>query len=164
MYTALLSAGLATSSSLLWAQPANNTCATATVLTVNEPAACPGNTISGTTVDATATGAAVSCDAGSVQDVWYSFSTTGFQSPFTLAIAAGDIGHWAVEVFAADCSGALVGCTPGSPASVALPGLAANTTYLLRVYTNTDLGAAGAFSLCLSAAPATTPATCCPTT
>ncbi|MBX2978397.1 MAG: hypothetical protein KF905_03805 [Flavobacteriales bacterium] len=153
LYTALLSAGLATSSTLLWAQPANNTCATATALAVNEPAACPGNAISGTTVDATATGAAVSCDAGSVQDVWYSFSTTGFQSPFTLAIAAGDIGHWAVEVFATDCSGALVSCTPGSPASIALPGLAANTTYLVRVFTNTDLGAAGAFSLCLSAAP-----------
>lgn len=66
-------------------------------------------------------------------------------------ITAGTAGHWGAQLYLGGCNGVLVGCYGSSPASTVLPNLVVDQNYTLRVFTNTDLGVAGSFSICLSA-------------
>jgi subtilisin-like proprotein convertase family protein len=131
--------------------PVNDLCSNATVLTVNLPAQCPAQAVVGRTTDAGTESAAPSCAAGGpIRDVWYSFTTAFNASPLNINIAGGTIGHYGVELYTA-CGGTLISCTPNSPSVVAFNGAGAFTTYYVRVFTNTALGAAGTFSICVSA-------------
>lgn len=132
--------------------PANDACADASVLALVDIGNCATGAIQGTTAEATAEGATPTCDGvGAVQDVWYTFNTAGFEGQFTVDITAGTIEHWGIQLFLGGCNGVLVGCFGGAPASTILPGLVANGLYTIRLFTNTDLGTAGDFSICISA-------------
>ncbi|MBK6830521.1 MAG: hypothetical protein IPG92_07170 [Flavobacteriales bacterium] len=131
--------------------PANDLCANATTLTVNLPAQCPAQSTAGRTIDAGIESALPGCNGiGTIQDVWYVFNTGYSQSPINIAIAAGSIGHYGVEIYAA-CGGTAISCTPNSPALVSAGGLSSFTDYRIRVFTNTSLGAAGTFTICVYA-------------
>ena len=134
--------------------PANELCGQATQLFVKTPAQCPGEATNGTTFDANNEIAAPTCNGtgGTIRDVWYRFNSGFNQSPIQIAIAAGTIGHWGLELYSA-CGGTPISCTTGSPAAVNLSGATAFTDYWVRVLTNTSLGAMGTFSICVSATP-----------
>ncbi len=133
--------------------PTNDLCSNATVLTVNAPAQCPSQATAGTTFDAGTEIAAPGCDgSGTISDVWYTFNSGFNTSPIQIAINAGTAGHHGVEVYTA-CGGTLVGCVPNSPAVVNLSNATAYTDYRVRIFTNSALGAAGSFNICVSATP-----------
>ncbi len=134
--------------------PANDLCAFAAPLTVNTPGACMGAAVTGTTFDAGVEIGAPSCaDPGTIRDVWYSFNSGYNSSPLAINITPGTIDHYGVQVFSGSCGGTPILCADGSPATVNVPGLSIFTNYWIRVFTNTNLGAAGTFNICLSASP-----------
>ena len=142
--------------------PANDLCGGAQVLTVNAPGACMGAAVAGTTFDAGAEIANPSCTpAGTVRDVWYQFNSGWNQSPLTIGITPGSIGHWGVQVFSGSCGGTSILCNNNSPTSLNVPNLGVFQNFWIRVYTNTAQGVPGSFSICLSATPR---ATSCGTT
>lgn len=151
-YAALSFLVLATALPLL-AQPVNNACADALPLAVNATGACPGAAVAASTANATNTGGVPACDAGTVQDIWYTFSTAGFANPFRLDIAGIGAAHWAAELYVGDCAGAVFACYPGAPAQMVFNNLAVDATYVLRLFSTTDIGAAGDLTLCLHADP-----------
>ena len=150
-YATLLAGAFTLYAGSLMAQPANDACATALPLTVNPSGSCPGAAITATTLDATNAGGAALCENGPLQDVWYTFTTTGFANPFQLDLAGIGAGHWAAELYIGSCGGQLFACYPESPTLIVFNDLEPGQTYFLRLFSNTDLGAAGAVSLCLSA-------------
>ena len=132
--------------------PGNDACTDATTLAPVATGGCAAGAMQGTTAAATSVTPAPSCDGtGAIQDVWYSFNTAGFTGNFIMDITAGTAGHWGAQLYLGGCSGVLVGCYGNSPASTVLPSLVADQNYTLRIFTNTDMGAAGSFSICLSA-------------
>jgi hypothetical protein len=134
--------------------PLNDLCTSAAVLDVAVTGGCSALTVQGTTTDATSEAPEPTCDGtGTVQDVWYTFNTTGFNSPFLLSITAGTMTHWGVEVFQGGCDGVLVGCFTASQPAISLPSLVDSTDYTIRIFTNLALGVAGDFSICVSATP-----------
>lgn len=148
-YTFILALGI--SGNVFGQAPENDLCTEATLLQLVGAAGCPAAAVQGTTADANGDGATPTCDGGAaIQDVWYRFNTTGFENPFSLQLEAGSATHYAVQVFSGDCDGAQLGCFGGSPAFISLPALQAGSDHLIRVFTNTDLGAPGTFSLCVS--------------
>ena len=133
--------------------PANDLCASATLLNVNTTGQCPAQATAGTTFDAGSEGAAPTCNGtGTIRDVWYRFNSGYNQSPIVISITPGTIGHYGVEV-RPSCGGAPLTCVPGSPATVNLANATAFTDYWVRVFTNSDLGAPGSFNICVSATP-----------
>ncbi|MDQ3100607.1 MAG: GEVED domain-containing protein, partial [Bacteroidota bacterium] len=139
--------------------PANDLCVNPISLSVNTPSGCPGGAISGTTQDADMTGALPTCaSTATVQDVWYSFNTGTSLSPMTLNLTPGTANNVGYQVFTA-CGtpyGGAGACTASVNGTANIAGLAQNTTYLLRVFTRTNLGVPGTFNACLSANNATT--------
>lgn len=132
--------------------PGNDACADATTLAPVAIGACATGAVQGTTTDATSVAPAPTCDGtGAIQDVWYRFNTAGFTGNFIMDITAGTAGHWGAQLYLGGCSGVLVGCYGNSPSSTVLPSLVADQNYTIRLFSNTALGAAGSFSICLSA-------------
>lgn len=151
-YTLLLS--LISLGALRAQAPANDLCANAQSLAIVDAVGCPGAAVQGTTVNAGTEITAPGCDGvGNIQDVWYTFNTTGFNNPFSLQLSPGTAAHYGVQVFVGGCNGVLVGCYAGSPSIISLPDLVTGTVYTVRVFTNTDLGVPGTFSLCLTGVP-----------
>lgn len=140
------------------APPANDECATATVLTPSGTTAC--NAVAGTTVGATqSTQAAPSCSAAGINDdVWYSFTATG--ATHSVAIT-GATNTTAVAAYTgADCStltqitGA---CASTSSGNIHMPltGLTVGTVYYLRVYTTVSTSTTTSnFNICITSPPA----------
>ncbi len=131
--------------------PANDACANAQLLTVNDPADCPANAVSGDNAFADDEGTAFSCFIGGpYNDVWYSFNSGAFTS-VSYSISNFTLASIAVEVFEANCAGTSVFCAVG------VAGLAANipttpgTDYVIRIASEAGLG--GSFDLCLNATP-----------
>lgn len=132
--------------------PNNDACIDAALLAPVATGTCGSGSVQGTTEAATSVAPAPTCDGtGVIQDVWYRFNTAGFTGNFILDITGGTAVHWAVQLFLGGCDGVLVGCYGNSPTSTVLPSLVADQNYTIRVFTNTDIGAAGSFSICLSA-------------
>ncbi|MBX2979024.1 MAG: T9SS type A sorting domain-containing protein [Flavobacteriales bacterium] len=127
---------------------ANDLCANAVPLAVNPFGSCMANSIEGTTQDAGNETLAPTCqgDVGPISDVWYSFNS-GYQQPITISVQGITAGHVGWQIFAA-CGEAQLYCAP-TP-SVDVVGFAPNTNYLLRVFTNSSLGAPGTFNVCLN--------------
>ncbi|MBX2979022.1 MAG: T9SS type A sorting domain-containing protein [Flavobacteriales bacterium] len=133
--------------------PANDLCSNAQMLTVNAPGACMGAAVSGTTFDANNETTNPVCGAGGTYaDVWYTFMSGWNQSPLTIGITAGTATNWGVQVLTA-CGGTSLACDANNPTSVSVDNLAVHTQYWIRVFTNTGLGNAGSFNICLSATP-----------
>ncbi|HET6245742.1 MAG TPA: PKD domain-containing protein, partial [Bacteroidia bacterium] len=134
----------------LYAQPANNICTTAQVVTPD------GTCVSGTTVDATdGWNNVVGCQTGNNNsvhpDVWYSFTATGSQATFT--VTAGTFtGNIELILVGGTCAGGLnlVGSQCGaSPMNTVFNGLQSGTTYFYTI-SNTPTGTTGTFQSCVT--------------
>lgn len=134
------------SGNLMVAQPSNDNCSGATVVTPN--GTCYGGTTTGANDSWTGT---VGCQSGNNHaDVWYTFTGTGTQLALdiTNGTQGGNIEFTLVSALAA-CSGlVLEGSACGaSPLTTTLTGLTAGTTYY---YTISSTGANGTFTTCVN--------------
>ena len=138
---------------------ANDLCANAQPLTVQTFGNCMANSVQGTTLDAGNESAIPTCQGagGPIGDVWYSFNS-GAQQPVTITVQAASAGHVGWQIFSA-CGGASLFCA--TTPSVNVTGFLPNTNYLIRVFTNSSLGAPGTFNICVnSPGPNIAHATC----
>jgi hypothetical protein len=129
--------------------PANNDCASAVSLTVNEPGACPTAGVAGDNGAATQDGDDPECDGTDTQfqDVWYTFNS-GPYSVVTISFTDVAMEDIIVEVLVGGCGGTTVFCDfeeESYQVSVD-PG----TDHVLRVASNNDFGDGGAFTICLT--------------
>lgn len=130
-----------------FAQPGNNDCTGATVVTPN------GSCVAGTTVaaDDDWTGQ-VGCQAGGGvhEDVWYSFVATGSVYDGTITTSGAWTGNAEFILVTGTCAGTftLVNSTCGaSPLAINVTGLTPGTTYFFTV-SPTSGGTPGPFSVC----------------
>jgi len=136
------------------ATPANDACANATSLTLQ----CPGSTTAttGTTIGSTTDAIPnPSCDAtGVIRDVWYSFNT-GNNTEINIYATLGTATWIGAEIYTA-CGTLATGLNSVcdfnilSPNPTNITGLAMNTTYRLRIFTNITYDTPGTFSLYLN--------------
>ncbi|MBK6542670.1 MAG: T9SS type A sorting domain-containing protein [Flavobacteriales bacterium] len=131
--------------------PANDDCTNVTALPVWTPAECPANATAGNNALATQDGGTPSCDSTGVGtellDVWYIFNS-GPYSTITVNFDEGTMTDWVVVV-SDGCSGAELACaiTPTAPIVLTVTTF---TSYTVRVYSNTDFGVGGDFTICLT--------------
>lgn len=138
--------------------PANDDCATATVLTASATTTC--STIAGSTLVATQSSqAAPSCSATGINDdVWYSFTAVNTAHYISLS---GATNTTAAAVYAGtDCSaltqitGACASTSSGS-VDLLVTGLSIGTIYYVRVYTTTATATTSSnFNICITSPPA----------
>ncbi len=134
----------------------NDDCANAAPVNVELVPDCPANAITGDNTGATDDGGLNTCDpTGTALDVWYTFnSLTNTTVTIDLApVGGGTMTDWAFVVWDA-CGGTEVFCAvlPGGPVDVTVvPGI----DYVVQVYSNSDFGAPGEFTLCISGAVST---------
>jgi Secretion system C-terminal sorting domain len=149
-----------TNTTLVWRvvppPPPNNNCSGATALTSGSPSA------SGTTNSATQSFAATTCNGftGTADDdVWYSFTTGGLPTSFTISVTpsgADPIVDAVVHLYSGSCpvSGAGIACadaTSGSSAEVITVSSASpNTTYYFRTYSYGTGATSGTFTAAVS--------------
>ena len=129
--------------------PANDLCADAILLMVNDTADCPTNAVMGDNTNATQDAGDPSCDMtmGQYLDVWYTFNS-GADTLCIVSFDAGTMGDHGLVILDA-CGGNELACAIAPVDSIAVS-TTPNTDYWLRVYSNTDRGAGGMFSLCVS--------------
>lgn len=131
--------------------PPNDDCAAAESLPINLPADCPGNAVEGDNGAATFAGTDPACLPGAnFVDVWYTFNSDVY-SDMLLQVVPGTATFVGIEVLEG-CSGAVVDCGY-LPQTVYPINVTPFTDHMVRVFTDLDQGAAGTFSLCLSAVP-----------
>lgn len=147
--------------------PANDTCATATTLTVNSGITCTTST-SGTTVNASQSISAISCGGftgNADDDVWYSFTATS--TSHTITVTPGTLNDAVVDLRSGTCNGTNIACgdlTTGSSAEVInATGLSIGTTYYVRVYSYGNATNQGTFDICVTT-PIPVVGPCQPTT
>jgi hypothetical protein len=140
--------------------PSNDACVNATLLTLQ----CPGSTAgtNGTTIGSITTDGLSnpSCDnIGTIRDVWYSF-TTGNNTEVNLNATLGTATWLGVEIYTS-CGTLATGLNTGgnvgvcdfnilSPNPTNITGLAMNTTYRLRIFTNVSYDTPGTFTIYLN--------------
>ena len=131
--------------------PANDACANAQVLTVNDPADCPANAVSGDNSFADDEGTAFSCFVGGpYNDVWYSFNSGAFTS-VSYSVTNFTLLSIVVEVYEANCGGTSVFCGLGVAGLTGNIPTTPGTEYLMRIAS--EAGGGGTFDLCLNATP-----------
>lgn len=138
-----------------FAQPANNNCATAVLLTSNT--ACVNT--AGTVQNATNSGIAVApCTGTADDDVWYRFVSVSTDHTITLSSIGANLNTSGarIQLFSGAC-GALTSVACGTT-TITNTTLARNTTYYIRVYSagGTVLTSNAGFNICVThpAAPA----------
>ncbi len=136
-------------------QPTNDDCANAVGLPVWTATDCPQNGAQGNNAQATQDAGDPSCDAttGQYLDMWYSFNS-GPNTAVTINFDNVSMGDAVVVVYDG-CNGTELSCVIGPVAPYDVT-VAPNTDHVVRVYSNTQFGAGGEFSICLSAAISTT--------
>ncbi len=138
--------------------PANDDCANAITLTPGSGTCSP---ITGTTISATQSLAALSCggDTGTADDdVWYKFVATNTNHTVTVVGGIDAV----VDVRSGACNGANIACADAANANgietLPLTSLTVGSTYLIRIYSFGNSAAnQGIFTICVStpvAAPA----------
>jgi hypothetical protein len=127
------------------AQPGNDLCSNATSISINLPGQCPGNAVSGTTAGSLNEGEVSGCEPNN-GDVFYSFNTASF-SDLTITLDPGTATDLVLTVLES-CNGASVYCdfNPTGPQPLELT---PQTTYFIRISTNTAFGSTGTFDLCV---------------
>jgi hypothetical protein len=142
----------------IWTPPAvptNDACANATSLDLQ----CPGSTTGtlGTTIGSITTDGLSnpSCDlTGTIRDVWYSFNT-GNNTEINLYATLGTATWIGVEIYTS-CGTLATGLNTScdfniiSPNPTNITGLAMNTTYRLRIFTNVSYDTPGTFTIYLN--------------
>lgn len=131
--------------------PANDECAGAVALTVNNNLNCTATT-SGTLVSATNSG--ITADTGTADDdVWYSFVATATTHKITLANVEGDLTDLVHEVLDGSCGTLTIINSSDSDIST-VTGLTVGTTYYVRVFTYSSTTAESTtFDICVGAFP-----------
>jgi hypothetical protein len=139
--------------------PSNNDCANATILAVNTSCLLTSGTTSGATEDPILD---PSCDAGSINDVWYSFNSGNYNS-LNLTVNLGSANWIGVELFTGcgvlaqntTLGGNLGNCdfNTSFPNPTVIGGLTPNTNYTFRLFTNVTYDIAGSFTTCLTTPP-----------
>ena len=141
-----------------FAQPVNDNCAAAVLLTSNSSCI---NT-AGTVQNATNSGVAVSpCTGVADDDVWYRFVTTSTDHTITLSNIGSNLNTSGArfQLFSGTCGAfTSVACGSGTTA-LSVTTLARNTTYYIRVYSNggTVLTSNAGFNICVTHPAALTP-------
>ncbi|MNU70784.1 PKD domain protein [compost metagenome] len=133
--------------------PANDNCATATVIT--QSSSCV--TTSGTVAGATNSGIA-SCTGTTDDDVWYSFTATATSA--TITRTTGSSWDSGVEVFAStgaapgSCIGASLGCLDPE-SNFIVTGLTVGLNYYIRMYTwgSGFIPSNPSFTICVTSPP-----------
>lgn len=140
--------------------PSNDDCANATALSVSPTDTCV-TSVSGTTVNATQSIAAITCNGSTGNaddDVWYSFVATATAHDVT--VTPGTIRNVVIDLRSGACDGTNIDCvndTGGANAEVLnATGLTIGTTYYVRVYSNGGATRVGTFDICVTT-PATAP-------
>jgi hypothetical protein len=128
-------------------KPANDTCATATLLYQNTTCTSVGATFSGAMFD----GAAISCAPQAGQDVWFRFIAEGNAANINIGPMSGrDLGF---QVYQGGCSGTAVGCTNASGVNLSETGYFSNLIqgqeYYIRVFNVYQGLTTGNFSICV---------------
>lgn len=141
--------------------PANDTCANATLLSVNATTGCTITT-NGTTIGASQS--TPGCSGTADDDVWYRFVAT--QASHTITVTPSTLVDAVFQVYSGTCSGLTsLGCinaTTGTNAeTTTLTNLVNGTTYYVRVYSVAAGENQGTFNVCVNS-PAIT--YCAPTT
>jgi subtilisin-like proprotein convertase family protein len=131
--------------------PANDLCANATPLTIQNFGGCPGNATTGSTFDAGLELANPTCAGavGPIRDVWYSLNTGLSIPPISVNVTPVTATHLGWEIWDL-CTGNSLFCS--DQPSLPIIGFQPNTNYLLRVFTNGNLGSPGTFTVCLQEA------------
>jgi trimeric autotransporter adhesin len=148
------------------AQPVNDLCANATLITENST--CTNLNLQ-TLKSATATpGAPGTCGNASSADVWYKFVPTTNYPVITISTLGSSLKGAApvIEMLSGTCAGLVpMGCVTGSTTATSLAfntstavggaGLTIGNTYMIRIYTNTNTGTPAGnnwgFSICVAA-------------
>ncbi len=133
----------------VYAQPANDNCAAAVLLTSNSSCV---NT-AGTVQNATSSGVAVApCTGNPNDDVWYRFVTTSTDHTITLSNIGSNLNTSGarLQLFSGTCAG-LTSVACGTT-SIAITTLARNTIYFIRVYSAgaTAITSNGGFNICVT--------------
>ncbi len=137
--------------STLPAPPANDECATATVVPVNPTDVCDQK-IPGTILAATASPQANGCAGSADDDVWYEFTATNATHLIGLSNVTGSAPDLYHSVYSGCDAFTQMYCSDGNN-SVAL-NLVPGQVYRVRVYTTTALpGQTTAFDICVSTPP-----------
>ncbi|MDO7873375.1 fibronectin type III domain-containing protein [Hymenobacter sp. ASUV-10] len=141
------------------AAPANDNCAGAVSLTPGAAGAGCVAATSGTTVSATASGAATACGGTPDDDVWYSFVATA--TSHTVTVAGGTGFDAVVDLRSGTCAASTnLDCADntfgGDTENLLATGLTVGSTYYVRVY-DWSSGASGTFTICVTT-PGTPPA------
>lgn len=131
--------------------PANDECDAAEALTVGVDCTTP---TSGDNTNSTQSVEGPSCDnmtTGIYADVWYSFNS-GANTSVDIDLVPSDTMTDNVLVVLDGCAGTEVLCyvLPPGPQSVEVT---ENTDYVIRVYSNTQYGDPGPFTICITATP-----------
>ncbi|WP_300667060.1 PKD domain-containing protein [Fluviicola sp.] len=136
--------------------PANDNCATATVIT--QSGSCTPT--SGTVAGATNSGIA-SCTGTTDDDVWYTFTATATSATITRTTGTGSSWDSGVEIFAStgaapgSCIGASLGCQDAE-SDFLVSGLTVGLNYYVRMYTWSSAFTPSnpAFTICVTGPPA----------
>jgi len=133
-------------------RPANDDCDSPQFAQVHLVENCGVNQISGDNTYATqGTALAPSCGGpdATYADVWYMFNT-GQNTGITFILDPGTMTSWGLSVQNA-CDGAELLCElqPAVPVDLDVP---MNTTLLVRVFSNVDVGLPGQFNMCIAGA------------
>ena len=133
--------------------PANDECANAIDLMVNQDVDC-ANVTAGTISGATASSEDnATCGGTANNDVWYTFTATSDTHIVSLINLVGSTTDMYMSVFEGTCA-AFTEIECSDPESVALPGLTIGTQYTVRVYTwNSDPIADTTFDICVGTPP-----------
>ena len=155
--------------------PANDNCATATVLTPGATCVNGTSQASGNLVNATNSGiAGTACGGSTDDDVWYSFVAAYNMQTITVSSIGSSIaltglgigGKAVMEIFSSStgtCGGILTPIACGQESGTNLIGYANNltvgNTYFIRVYStnSVSLSANGGFTICILNPPLTAP-------
>ncbi len=137
-------------------RPANDDCTSPRYVTVQLLENCLDGMIQGDNTYATqGTAPTPSCgDAASTYaDVWYVFNS-GDNTGITIAFDPGTMTSWGIAIQDA-CDGSELLCEmqPAAPVDIDTP---ANTTLLVRVFTDLDAGLPGQFAMCITGAVTST--------
>lgn len=132
--------------------PGNDSCAFPEPLAIHDLLECPLLAVPGDNGQATWGGDLPACDGNglSFPDVWYSFNSDVHSEVF-LQLVPGTITDWGIEVMPDSCLATSFVCGVWPLFQFTIPTVP-GTNYRIRVFTNTDFGSPGTFSLCLSAA------------
>lgn len=131
--------------------PANDECASAELLLVGVDCTAP---TPGDNTGSTESMLGPACDVTNDSlylDVWYTFNSGTNTSVDVDLVPSGDMTDWVLVVLDG-CSGAELTCNiqPGAPITVEVT---AATDYIVRVFSNTQFGTTGPFTICVIGTP-----------